>query len=151
MNLINVNDLQDSFVLERDSPDVQDDGTFSGPAKLGEMPPDLTDQLKDVLRALAKVDARQTPDKRKRNDTIGAVLAKCVESLVRRYATTLVHDQRLLANAHQLPPRQRMALQVRYGEKLLLREASELLARTSTAGRHGQATSPPAKDLRTRQ
>lgn len=127
MGHIDVTDLQDSFVLERDSPDVNDDGTFGGPPSTPSMPADLADQLKEVLKALAKAAGQAPPDKRQRDGTIRSVLARCIDALVKGYPTTLEEDQRLLANAEQMPPRQRMAVQVRYGEKVLLREASQSL------------------------
>lgn len=138
-------ELEDVFVLEREFVEPNSDGTFAGPATLEDMPADLQDQLKSLLKALQKLDEGLVPDKRKRAEMQQAILVKSILDIESRYPTTMAEDK-LFLQQESITPRQRMAAQVRLGEKQLLQEAKGLLA--SASAETGQDGSGPAKKAR---
>jgi len=138
-------ELEDVFVLEREFVEPNSDGTFAGPATLEDMPADLQDQLKRLLKALQKLDEGLVPDKRKRAEMQQAILVKSILDIESRYPTTMAEDK-LFLQQESITPRQRMAAQVRLGEKQLLQEAKGLLA--SASAETGQDGSGPAKKAR---
>ena len=144
-NHVDSDDLEDGFVIERDCPDVNADGTYSGPAILREMPADLVAQLKHLLQAVRKVDESMVPSKRKRDHIIQQVLSGCVTALIRRYPTTIEEDVHRLAKG-SMSARCRMAVLVRLGEKQLLQEALTLLKQETDE--IGEAGGRDAKKLR---
>ena len=129
---------EDTFVLERETPEPNSDGTFSGPAVLEGMPGDLQEQLKALLKGIKKVEPQVISDKRKRDEVSQAALAQSVQTLESRYATSAVEDENLL-NQGSLPERIRMAIEVRLGEKKVLQEAKALF--------QGNSSGLPADDL----
>ncbi|KAI3580893.1 UV-endonuclease UvdE-domain-containing protein [Fusarium oxysporum f. sp. albedinis] len=114
-------EFEDTFVLERETGEVNSDGTFAEPARFESMPEDLQDQLKTFLKGIKKSQPDAIPDKRKRDEIHQAVLAKTLEALVARYPTSISEDENLLKQ--DLNQRTRMAIAVRLGEKKLLQEA----------------------------
>ena len=108
--------------MERETGEVNSDGTFAGPAKFESMPEDLQEQLKTFLKGIKKAQPDAIPDKRKRDEIHQAVLEKTLEALAARYPTSIPEDEVLL-NGQNLSQRARMATVVRLGEKKLLREA----------------------------
>lgn len=118
-------ELEDTFVLDRESGEPNPDGTFSTPAKVTEMPADLCEQLKEFLKAVKKVQPDSIPDKRKRDEVQQAVLLKTLQKLQRRYQTTFAEDMVVLRQTG-ISKRNWMALQVRLGEKQLLQEAKAI-------------------------
>ena len=123
---IDEEDLEDTFVMERDAGEPNSDGTFAGPATLAEISGELQDQLKGFLKAIKKAVPEAIPEKRKRDDVSNTVLARAIASLQSQYGTSMAEDMRTLERS-DLTGRQRMAVKVRLGEKKLLDEASTLL------------------------
>ncbi|KAJ4251929.1 Ribosomal lysine N-methyltransferase 4 [Fusarium torreyae] len=115
-------EFEDTFVLERETGEVNSDGTFAGPARFESMPEDLQEQLKTFLKGVKKAHPHAIPDKRKRDEIHQTVLAKSLEALASRYSTTSSEDELLLKDPG-LHQRVRMAVTVRLGEKKLLQEA----------------------------
>jgi len=142
MKHVDEEDLEDGFVIERECPDVSSEGTFVGPAVLREMPSDLTNQIKAVLKATRKVDEKLVPEKRKRDDLVHCLLSRCLDELFRQYATTIDDDKRRLA-AGGLSARCYMATVVRLGEKLVLQEAVGLLGESKS--KDGDRAGPTKK------
>lgn len=91
------------------------------------MPEDLQQQLKTFLKGVKKAQPDAIPDKRKRDEIQQTVQAKTLESLVSRYPTSIFEDE-LLLKKNDLGRRARMAVEVRLGEKKLLREAITALS-----------------------
>ncbi|KAF9771541.1 hypothetical protein IL306_010804 [Fusarium sp. DS 682] len=114
-------EFEDTFVLERETGEVNSDGTFAEPARFESMPEDLQEQLKTFLKSVKKAQPDAIPDKRKRDEIHQAVLAKTLEALLARYPTSIAEDETLLKQG--LNQRTRMAVVVRLGEKKLLQEA----------------------------
>ncbi|KAM5344746.1 hypothetical protein ACJ41O_010608 [Fusarium nematophilum] len=115
-------EFEDTFVLERETGEVNSDGTFSGPARFESMPEDLQQQLKTFLKGVKKAQPEAIPDKRKRDEIHQAVLSKTLEALASRYPTSISQDE-LSLKRQNLSQRARMAVEVRLGEKKLLQEA----------------------------
>ncbi|CAM1507847.1 Fc.00g046950.m01.CDS01 [Cosmosporella sp. VM-42] len=115
-------EIEDTFVLERETSEPNSDGTFASFAIFENMPEDLQQQLKGVLKAVKKAQPDAIPDKRKRDEIHQAVLVKTIERLASRYPTSIAEDG-LLLKSQNLSSRARMAIQVRIGEKKLLQEA----------------------------
>lgn len=138
--LLDEDEIEDTFVLERTTPDPGPDGTFPAdapPAAFTVPPPDLAEQLKAFLKAAKKVRPGTFDDKRKRDEVAQSALVRCLGVLEAAYATTLEQDEALLAacaeegnnssSSSSSDRRKRMALVVRMGEKRLIREAREVL------------------------
>ncbi|OLN88998.1 Ribosomal lysine N-methyltransferase 4 [Colletotrichum chlorophyti] len=115
-------DLEDVFVLERESGEPDSEGRLTTPAKVQEISAELDEQLKGVLKAIKKVKGDLIPDKRKRDEIYDRVVTLALQRLLAQYPTTAEEDEILLASGH-LTPRQKMAVEVRLGEKRLLKEA----------------------------
>lgn len=120
--ILDEDELEDTFVLEREADELNPDGTFSGPASVTGIPEDLQDQLKAVVKAIKKVQSDVLPDKRKRDEVFQSIFLKTLETLAARYPTSITEDELLLkksGTSHHA----RMAIEVRIGEKKLLQEA----------------------------
>lgn len=113
--------------MERETSEPNSDGTFAEQAVITDMPEDLRQQLKVFLKAISKVENGAIPDKRKRDEAQSAVITKVLQDLEARYATSVLEDQRLLSTSN-VGRRQKMAIEVRLGEKKLLQEAKAFLA-----------------------
>ncbi|OAA39631.1 SET domain-containing protein RMS1 [Beauveria brongniartii RCEF 3172] len=142
-------EMEDTFVLERECPDVLPTGLFppSPPAHFAGLPGDLQEQLHEFLRAVRAVDARLVPDRRRKRDELQtAIAARALAALEAQYPTTLAQDEQLLASGGPLSDKERMAVVVRVGEKRLLREARAFLeAEAQQQGQHQGGESPVKK------
>ncbi|KAK2015059.1 SET domain-containing protein [Colletotrichum eremochloae] len=125
-------DLEDVFVLERESGDPDSEGRLTTPAKVQEVSAELEEQLKDVLKAIKKIRGDLIPDKRKRDEVYQRVVATTLQKLLAQYPTTAEEDEALLASG-SLTSRQKMAVEVRLGEKRLIKEALQVAGLSNTA------------------
>lgn len=146
--------MEDTFVLERECPEVTPEGTFPpSPAaapRFAALPGDLEEQLKEFLGAVRAVDPSLIPDKRKRDELQVAIMARALAALEAQYPTTLAQDEQLLASddAARLEDRERMALVVRVGEKRLIREAQAFLEASGQQQPQQQNGDSPVKRAR---
>ncbi|KAK7209155.1 hypothetical protein V2G26_016333 [Clonostachys chloroleuca] len=124
-------ELEDVFVLERDTGEPNSDGTFAGPAELKEMPGDLQEQVKAFLKGIKKLKPDLIPDKRKRDEILSDVMLNSLQLLESRYPTSHIED-RILLKRTDLSDRIRMAVEVRLGEKQLIQEAKALFQSSSS-------------------
>ncbi|KAF7552245.1 hypothetical protein G7046_g7478 [Stylonectria norvegica] len=115
-------DIESTFVLERETSEPSSEGTFTEPAKTAQLPEELQEQLKDALKVMKKWKPDAIPDKRRRDEIQQTILRTTLEQLVSQYPTTIAKDASLLKK-QDLSSRARMAIQVRIGEKKLLAEA----------------------------
>lgn len=122
MEAIDQDEVEDTFVLERNSGEPNADGTFASAASVDDMPEDLKAQLKAVLKALRNQHGTLIPTKRRRNDVLKSAVVGALRSVASRYSTTADEDEELLKHA-DLDRRHRMAVVVRLGEKRLIQEA----------------------------
>lgn len=133
--------LEEGFVLDRgaEDPDSEgrvhddDDDDDNDAPKKAAPPEDLLAQTKEVMKAVKKVKPDAVPDKTARDRAIYAAIAKALEARTKEYGTTLAQDLELYEKVKSSSPdtgaladRQMLALDVRIGEKVLLKEASEV-------------------------
>jgi SET domain-containing protein 6 len=139
-------DLEESFIIERDSGEPDSEGRLVHDAKLREISPELDEQIKSLLKTLKKSKPQAFADKRKRDDILNAAVAKALTAKMGQYSTSIQQDKALLKK-DSLAKRHRMAVEVRLGEKLLLQEAIALVG-ASTAAQEGDGR--VAKKARTK-
>ncbi|PHH78254.1 hypothetical protein CDD82_3150 [Ophiocordyceps australis] len=125
-NRLDEEDLEDVFFLERETCVPSSDGTLASRAFVQDLPVELHQQLKLLLKALHKGNAGLAKDKRKRDDSIREIMIKSLLAVEAQYSTRPAQDEAILREA--LGQRKRMAVEVRLGEKKLLQEAKEALS-----------------------
>lgn len=122
-------ELEEGFVIERGAEDPDSEGKVSELETTASAPEELVEQLKTVMKAVKKVKPEAVPDKAARDRAIYSVIARALEERTRQYGTTLEQDVKQYEEgsdgADQKLRRQRMALDVRIGEKVLLRQTAE--------------------------
>ncbi|PKK51727.1 hypothetical protein CI102_4258 [Trichoderma harzianum] len=124
---LDMDEIEDTFVLDRESNEPNPDGTFTGSARFSEIPEDLREQLKLLLKAIRKADPSSVVDKRKRDEIQHSVLFKALDALESQYPTTVLDDERILSGSG-ISERHRAAVTVRLGEKRLIQEAKLYLS-----------------------
>lgn len=121
-------ELEDGFILERESGDLSDEGVFTSEARFSQIPDDL-DRVASIV--IAKMPdpypGRKSRDQKALVDIKQKkleVFQKIIEKRCDEYSSSLEEDEKLLAEqGKDLPLRMQRALDVRIGEKRLLREA----------------------------
>ncbi|KAL8337162.1 hypothetical protein RB601_008600 [Gaeumannomyces tritici] len=120
----------DTYVLERDCEDPDELGQLQGSPRFAQLPDELTERLKAVLKAAKKARPEAVPDKKARDDLMLGAVRDAIDAKLREYGTSLEEDAATLAGlGGGASARVRMALEVRIGEKRLLREARAWLDR----------------------
>lgn len=114
--------MDEPIVLERDAGEPNWDGTLVAPVRSDTLLTELDEAVTTMLKAFRKVSASVIPDKRKRDEVHRTVLPLILSARLAEYPTSISEDTSLLAKAETVG-RQRMAVEVRAGEKLLLKEA----------------------------
>ncbi|KAI8206182.1 Ribosomal lysine N-methyltransferase 4 [Colletotrichum sp. SAR 10_76] len=140
-------ELEDVFVLERESGEPDSEGQIRTVAEVREISAELEEQLKAVLKAIKKINGDLIPDKRKRDEVFHAVIVSTLQKILSQYPTSTQEDEALLSTG-DLTTRQRMAVQVRLGEKKLLQEALEFAG--STAPAEGEQEEPERSSKKAR-
>ncbi|KAK4678882.1 Ribosomal lysine N-methyltransferase 4 [Podospora pseudoanserina] len=122
-------EFEEAFVLERQSPDPSSTGLLEEPAEFTSLPDELGEQFKLCLKACKKITdskndmaLRALNDKDWRKRLYLETILEAVTQREREYGTTLEQDDQLLS-ANPSDQREKMAVWVRRGEKLVLREA----------------------------
>nr|XP_036577657.1 set domain protein [Colletotrichum truncatum]KAF6784691.1 set domain protein [Colletotrichum truncatum] len=141
-------DLEDVFVLERDSGEPDSEGRLNTPAVVREISAELEEQLKAILKVIKKIKGDLIPDKRKRDEVYQAVIISTLQKILGQYPTSIQEDEAFLASGN-LTSRQKMAVEVRLGEKRLLQEALALVGSTKTAAAEEEEPERSAKKART--
>lgn len=150
--LLDEDELQEGFVIERGSADPDSEGRVEEATKKAGVPEDLLEQLKEVMKAVKRVKPEAVPDKIVRDRAIYGAIAKALDVRTRQYGTTLEQDLELWEGSNGVMlDRKKMALDVRIGEKALLRQASEAvrarLAELVSAARDGDGRSAKRRKL----
>ncbi|KAI0883119.1 SET domain-containing protein [Annulohypoxylon maeteangense] len=122
VNELDVEEIEDAFVIERDSGEPDSTGHLQEEAPLKEIPADLMDQLHTILKEIRKVSPTTIPDKATRDEIALAAIHRALELRLAQYPTSQAFDFNLLSG-DKVFGRQKMALAVRWGEKALLQEA----------------------------
>lgn len=122
-------ELEEGFVIERGAEDPDSEGRVAEVERTADAPEELVEQLKAVMKAVKKVSPDAVPDKAARDRVIYSAIARALDERAGQYGTTLEQDIKQYEEgsdgADQKVRRQRMALDVRIGEKVLLRQAAE--------------------------
>jgi len=121
-------ELEEYFIIERDSGDPDSEGQLTYSAQLREVCPELEEQVKAVFKSIKKQKPELFSDKRKRVDDYQVIVSKALTAKLGMYPTTIEEDETLL-KGDDLAKRHRMAITVRLGEKRLLHESLALLQR----------------------
>lgn len=125
-------ELEEYFIIERDSGEPDSEGRLAYAPKLREISPELDEQLKTFLKVLKKAKLHAFADKRKRVDICNAAISQALVAKLAQYPTTVDEDQ-AFSKKIDIARRHRMAIEVRMGEKELLKEAIELLQEGTSA------------------
>lgn len=129
LGALDEDELEEAFVIERGADDPDSEGRVAEVEGAAGAPEELVEQLKAVMKAVKKVRPEAVPDKVARDKIIYSAIAKALDERTRQYGTTLEQDLKQFEEggdgADQKVRRQRMALDVRVGEKVLLRQAAE--------------------------
>ncbi|KAI2465193.1 SET domain-containing protein [Annulohypoxylon bovei var. microspora] len=151
VNELDLEEIEDAFIIERDSGEPDSTGQLCEEATLKEIPADLMEQLYTILKAIRKVSPTTIPDKTTRDEIALVAIHRALELRLAQYPTSQAFDFSLLSG-DKVFGRQKMALAVRWGEKVLLQEAinfvHEKLSKVRSKTDHG--SEPTAKRQRTR-
>lgn len=122
-------ELEEGFVIERGAEDPDSEGRVAEVGRTADAPEELVEQLKAVMKAVKKASPDAVPDKTARDKVIYSTIARALDERINQYGTTLEQDLKQYeegsGGADQKVRRQRMALDVRIGEKILLKQAAE--------------------------
>ncbi|KAH5236714.1 hypothetical protein HBI62_021540 [Parastagonospora nodorum] len=124
-------ELEEYFVIERDSGEPDGQGRLTYQAELREISPELDEQLTAFLKAIRKSKPEVVADKRKRVESCKAAITQALMTKLGQYPTSIEEDKELLKK-QDLAKRHRMAIEVRLGEKTLLQEAVVLMQGSGT-------------------
>lgn len=134
-------------MLERETEEPNPDGTLTGSARFSEIPEDLQDQLKSLLKAVRKAVPSSIADKRKRDEIQHAILIRALDALASQYPTSISEDEQMLSDSG-ISERRRAAITVRLGEKRLIQEAKTYLLGLASDAAGTDESSAPSKKLR---
>lgn len=146
-------ELEESFVLERESGDPDETGLTPTVAKFTTFPEELVDQITIFVSAKLGIKGRPNEDQKKTlKRTFLQIMEKTLPARLAEYGTTIEEDEDLLRQ-ESIIGRIRMAIDVRIGEKRLLREAQQLLAellvKYSQVQQNGSIADRPSKRQKT--
>lgn len=131
-----------------DEPDST--GQYHDELKLTKLPEDLEGQISAFLKAVRKVSPETVPDKQRRNQMMLLVMKRVFELRASQYPTSYIQDFDLLSH-EKVAGRQKMAVAVRWGEKVLLKEAADFAkARLDEIDSNGDEPGRAAKKQRTK-
>ncbi|RYP02241.1 hypothetical protein DL764_005883 [Monosporascus ibericus] len=125
LNQFDPEEIEDTSVIDRDLDEPDSTGRVRGESKLTRLPKDLQEQLSAFLKATRKVSPAAVPDKQKRDQIILTVIQRVCELRTSQYPTGYAYDFDLLSQ-NRVAGRQKMAVVVRWGEKVLLKEVADL-------------------------
>ncbi|KAI0123421.1 SET domain-containing protein [Xylariales sp. AK1849] len=149
INELEDEEVEDTFVIERDSEEPDSRGDMHGEATLKRLPADLEEQVATFLKAVRKVSPESIPDKRKRDEISITAIHRALELRLAQYPTSEGHDANLTWE-YRVSGRQKMAAIVRMGEKNLLQQAINLAGeKFNKVNGLGDATEHTAKRQRT--
>ncbi|KAJ3578019.1 hypothetical protein NPX13_g2545 [Xylaria arbuscula] len=144
-------DFEDAFVIDRDLDEPDSQGQYHGSKTLKSLPEDLREQINTILKAIRKLSPATIPDKQRRDEICLSAMGRAFELKLAEYPTSTAQDEKLLSS-NTVSGRPRMAVFVRYGEKLILQEAISLASEkiNGVIVSHDEDIQPSAKRLRTK-
>lgn len=124
INEVHEEELEDNFVLERESIEPSSEGLLPKTrTKVKTLPAELATQTAAILNSLLKTKPSLEIDER---NTLWDIVRSAITGRLAEYPTSIFEDEKLLETA---TPRQRMAVMVRLGEKQILQEAIDSIDR----------------------
>ncbi|KAI0157957.1 SET domain-containing protein [Hypoxylon sp. FL1284] len=151
VNELDLEEIEDAFVIERDSGEPNAQGEFVGEAAFKELPSDLIEQIHTLLKEIRKLSPATIPDKTIRDEITLSAVHRALELRLAQYPTNQMTDLALLSGDN-ISDRQKKAIAVRWGEKGLLQEAVDFAQEKllKVQSKAGQESEPYAKRQRTR-
>ena len=149
---VDEDELEESFVLERESGDPDETGVNTFPARFNAFPEELEEQINLFTASALRIQLRKLDKVAKQTlrAAYADVIAKAMPARLKQYATTIPEDEALL-ESKTTTGRLRMAIEVRLGEKRLLQEAqvlaNDLVAKYKQAD--AKSDEPKAKKQKT--
>lgn len=110
--------------------------------------PELEQELKDALRIIKKHKPDVVADKKERDRILNAVITQVLTDKLAEYPTSIGDDRAILKKS-DITKRHRMAIEVRLGEKILLKEAITMLKAREDAGAN-EGEERPAKKIKSK-
>jgi SET domain-containing protein 6 len=86
-------EVEEYFIVERDSGEPDSEGRLVYPAKLHEISPELDEQLKTLFKLLKKTKPDAFANKRKREDACNAAILQALTAKLGQYPTTAQEGQ----------------------------------------------------------
>ncbi|CAN8096218.1 unnamed protein product [Discula destructiva] len=121
---------EESFVLEYPATDPDSEGRVAPVTGPADVPEDLTAQIKALLARLKTAHPSSVPNKVARDRVIYGAVGRAVTARAGEYGTTLDEDEAAMEGAAaDWSERKKMAMAVRMGEKKVLREVAQSVAR----------------------
>ncbi|KAJ4418481.1 Ribosomal lysine N-methyltransferase 4 [Gnomoniopsis sp. IMI 355080] len=152
LGALDEDEMEESFIIEYDAKDPDSEGRVEEvPTMSVNIPEELVEQAKEMLKVVKKVREEAVPDKTARDRIIYSAIATAIEERSREYSTTYDQDQMSTLNHNDWSPRKRMAVSVRMGEKRVLLQAlqhvRQKLAILEIAARDGDGRSAKRRKL----
>ena len=121
---MDADEMEDSFVLDRNLDEADSTGHVSDDTAFRGLPAELEEQAKGFLKIARKSKPDAIPDSHRRDEIYLAAVRAAIEARLAEYPTSVAQDRALLGTSSG---RQRMAVEVRLGEKMLLHEARDFV------------------------
>lgn len=142
-------DMDASYVLERESGGPDETGIINGSSNFTEFPEELEDQVAPLLAPALGIEIRgrqiTSPEQSRLGRAFIEVMSNAIQARLNQYGTTIAGDKELLRSV-QPGTRYAKAVAVRLGEKCLLQEALDFSANALNEGEQegGKEHDPPA-------
>ncbi|KAI1169442.1 SET domain-containing protein [Nemania sp. FL0916] len=158
MTELDLEEVEEVFIIDRDLDEPDSRGEFHGRTILRHLPEDLREQINAVLKAIRKMSPESIPDKRRRDELCLSAMRRAFELKLAEYPTSSDEDAKLLSSS-AVSGHAKMAVHVRYGEKILLQQAIGLATEKMNdliemndliASAQGEDAQPSAKRIRTK-
>lgn len=120
-------EAKEGFLLDRDSGEPNEEGLCTSEAKFMKFPDELVEVITDIVSEMVKTDnkKRKLDDDAKRTmlkREALSIMSKIAAERLKQYSTTTEEDEMILSKP-DTAARLKMAVDVRLGEKKLLKEA----------------------------
>lgn len=143
MAAVEEDEFEDSFVFERDPVEPTSEGILpKTSSRVKTIPAELATQTAALLNSLLKANMSLVIDS---SDIVWELIRRATTLRLAEYPTSLEEDEKLLRDS---TGRKRMAIEIRLGEKQLLREALNLIDRELQRNSNGHGE-PVTKRQRT--
>lgn len=147
-------ELEESFVLERESGDPDESGVNTTEARFTAFPEEMVEQITAFASEALQIKGNPSSEQKRRlKQMFLQTMAKALPARLKQYGSTIEQDEDLLRQS-LVSGRRRMAVDVRIGEKRLLNEAQALVTELLAKYTEPQDSNPqagPTKKRKTRR